>query len=202
MNQLWHKENTQQRATAGQRMADALDLLLTHPGEKQKNGYAGVRLLLMADYDTTHQQMHNGRLPDGTPVPAPMLRQLACDAQVLPAIFSGNSQPLDLGRARRAANTAQRAALIARDKHCIGCGATADWCQAHHIEHWQHGGPTNLENLTLLCSNCHHKVHDQDWKVTRDPTGKYTLRRPPRNQPRRTKPSRSRRRRPTTKQRK
>jgi len=35
-----------------------------------------------------------------------------------------------------------------------------------------------LENMCLLCSRCHHKVHDQDWTVHQTPTGKYTLRRP------------------------
>ena len=181
MNQLWHEEDPQQRVTPGQRMADALEILLTRPDRKKKARYQGVRLLLMADYDTVSQQLHNGRLVDGTPVPARTLRRLACDAQILPAIFSGGSQPLDLGMARRAANTAQRAALVARDKHCIGCGAQADWCQAHHIVHWQHGGPTNLDNLCLLCSRCHHRVHDQDWQVHKTSTGVYTLQPPPRN---------------------
>ena len=185
MNQLWHEEDPNNRVTAGQRMADALQILLTSPDQKdkskQKSGLVGVRLLLMADYDTISRQMGNGRLADGTPVPARTLRRLACDAQVLPAIFSGGSQPLDLGRARRAANTAQRAALVARDRHCVGCGAASDWCQAHHITHWQHGGPTNLDNLTLLCSRCHHRVHDEDWQVLQKPTGEFYLRRPPRN---------------------
>ena len=204
MNQLWREEDPQHRGTPGQRMADALEILLTNPGEG-KTRYLGVRLLVMADYDTIGRQLHNGHLGDGTPIPAGTLRRLACDAQVLPAIFKGPSQPLDLGRARRAANGAQRAALVARDKHCIGCGTKADWCQAHHIVHWQHGGPTNLDNLCLLCSRCHQKVHDQNWQVHQTPTGTFTLRKPPRNHQRRrvTKPpSPHRRRRPTVKQRK
>ena len=205
MNRLWHEEDPRNRVTAGQRMADALELLLTNPGKDHKGRYQGVRLLLMADYDTISRQLRDGRLGDGTPIPARTLRRLACDAQILPAIFKGGSQPLDLGRARRAANTAQRAALVARDKHCIGCGAQADWCQAHHIVHWQHGGPTNLDNLCLLCSRCHHRVHDQDWQVHKSPTGAYTLRRPPRDHPRRRRgnnPGVQRRRRPTVRQRK
>ena len=205
MKQLWHEEDPQDRVTPGQRMADALEILITRPDQKKgKGGYQGVRLLLMADYDTIGQQLRNGRLADGTPIPARTLRQLACDAQILPAIFSGGSQPLDLGRARRAANTAQRAALVARDKHCIGCGTQAEWCQAHHITHWQHGGPSNLDNLCLLCSRCHHRVHDQNWQVKREPTGKFYLQRPPRNQrqPRRRTKSRAHRPRRPIKQRK
>lgn len=198
MNRLWHEEDPRDRVNAGQRMADALSILLTGQDQKDNSNhkrvrYQGVRLLLMADYDTINRQLHNGRLADGTPVPARTLRRLACDAQVLPAIFSGGSQPLDLGRARRAANTAQRAALVARDKHCIGCGAASDWCQAHHIVHWQHGGPTNLENLCLLCSRCHHKVHDQHWQVRKRSTGEFTLQPPPKPRTRPTKPPRTHR---------
>ncbi len=177
MNRLWHKEDPQNRATAGQRMADALAELVTREGKDGRS--QGVRLLLIADYDAVSGQLGNPRLENGTPLPARTLRQLACDAQVLPAIFSGPSIPLDLGRARRTASGTQRAALVARDKHCIGCGAKASWCQAHHIVHWQNQGPTNLDNMCLLCSRCHHKVHDNDWQVERTTTGAYRLRPPP-----------------------
>lgn len=176
MKELWHEEDPQNRATPGQRMADALAELLTRSGNGRSQD---VRLLLIADYDTVGQQLKDARLADGTPLPAQTLRHLACDAQILPAIFAGPSVPLDLGRATRTASGTQRAALIARDKHCVGCGAKAAWCQAHHIHHWQDGGPTNLDNMTLLCSRCHHKVHDQDWTVHRTPTGSFHLRRPP-----------------------
>ena len=78
MKQLWHEEDPQDRVTPGQRMADALEILLTRPDQKKgKGGYQGVRLLLMADYDTIGQQLRNGRSADGTPIPAQTLRQPA-----------------------------------------------------------------------------------------------------------------------------
>ncbi|MDE0132508.1 MAG: HNH endonuclease signature motif containing protein [bacterium] len=89
--------------------------------------------------------------------------------------------------ARRKASPTQRSALIARDGACIGCGAKAAWCQSHHIIHWQDGGPTNLDNMCLLCSRCHHNVHDRIWQVEQTPTGAYRLRPPP---PKRTRRSR------------
>lgn len=138
MTELWHEEDPQNRATSGQRMADALAQLLTREGNGRSQD---VRLLLIADYDTVSQQLTDARLADGTPLPAKTLRRLACDAQILPAIFAGPSVPLNLGRARRTASGTQRAALIARDKHCVGCGAKASWCQAHHIVHWEQGAP-------------------------------------------------------------
>ncbi len=179
MDELWRAEDPRNRATPGQRMADALQMLLTRPGVYEDGPSQGTRLLLIAEYDVITKELGKGRLSDGTPIPTDKVRELACDAEVLPAIFRGASQPLDLGRARRLASPAQRIALIARDRKCVGCGASAAWCQAHHIIPWQPGGPTDLDNLCLLCSRCHHKVHDNGWRVRRTPTGQHSLRPPP-----------------------
>ena len=131
MNELWQEEDPKNRATPGQRMADALGLLLTRPGGDKDGPSQDVKLLVIADYDTISQQLRNARLENGTPIPATELRRLSCDAQILPAIFRGPSVPLDLGMARRKASPTQRTALIARDRACIGCGAKAAWCQSH-----------------------------------------------------------------------
>ena len=213
MSDLW-REDPDRGTRPGQRMADALEQLVTRRGGDKESASQDVKLLITAEYDVIAQQLGNVRLPDGTPLPADELRRLACDAQILPAIFQGASQPLNLGRTRRLATGSQRAALVARDRACVGCGASASWCQAHHIIHWKDGGPTNISNLVLLCSRCHHKVHNQGWKLQRTPGGKHRLRRPPIQYGRRPRPSyrqrhrrrqrrrRGRKRRHTTKQRK
>ena len=179
MDELWRDEDPRKRCTAGQRMADALSLLLTHPGKDEDGRSRGARLLLIADYDVITAQLRKGRLSDGTPIPVQKIRELACDAEILPAVFRGASQPLDLGRSRRIASAAQRIALFARDRNCVGCGASAAWCQAHHIIPWQPGGPTDLDNLALLCSRFHHKVHDDGWRVQRTAPGRHFLHPPP-----------------------
>jgi len=182
MNELWQEEDPNNRCAPAQRMADALALLLTRPGGDKDGPSQDVKLLVIADYDVVNQQLSNARLENGTPIPASELRRLACDAQILPVIFRGPSVPMDMGMARRKASPSQRAALIARDRACIGCGAKAAWCQSHHIIHWQDGGPTNLDNMCLLCSRCHHNVHDRNWQVEQTPTGAYRLRPPPTKQ--------------------
>ena len=132
MDELWRDEDPRNRVTPGQRMADALEILLTCPNQDEDDGRSqGTRLLLIAEYDAVTKQLRKARLADGTPIPVQKVRDLACDAEVLPAIFRGASQPLDLGRARRIASPAQRIALVARDRKCVGCGASAAWCQAH-----------------------------------------------------------------------
>ena len=202
---LWHAEDPKNRVSAKQRLADALELLVTggaygdaHAGTRNGNGGAhghapagthnvnrgahgiaqGVDLLVIADYDTVAGQLAYPRLGDGTPLSAEELRALACDANVLPAIFDRKGQPLWLGRGRRQVSAAQRTALIARDGGCIGCGANPNWCQAHHIRHWAHGGTTDIDNLCLLCTRCHHELHANGADITRGPNGKLTLHRP------------------------
>ncbi|MDE0132861.1 MAG: DUF222 domain-containing protein [bacterium] len=186
MNELWREEDPRARCSPGQRMADALAGLVTRE-ETNKDGKPprGPRLLLIADYDAISRELRNGRLGDGTPIPTEKIRDLACQSDILPGIFRGVSQPLDLGRSRRAASPAQKIALVARDRACVGCGTNANWCQAHHIIPWAVHGNTNLNDMVLLCSRCHHKVHDDHWQVHKTPTGKHHLK-PPLKHNRRT----------------
>ena len=56
-------------------------------------------------------------------------------------------------------NRRLRRALEHRDPSCAvpGCGATRG-LHAHHIRHWEDGGPTELANLVLVCPY-HHRLH-------------------------------------------
>ena len=179
-NKLRHAEDPKNRATAKQRFADALEMLVTRGGSSGGTAAAqGVDLLVIADYDTVAGRLRDARLADGTPLTPEELVRLACDANVLPALFNRKREPLWLGRGRRHASPRQRAVLAERDKGCIGCGASANWCQAHHIVHWEHGGTTDLDNLCLLCSYCHHhQVHTNGATIVRGPDGKFTLQPP------------------------
>ena len=100
MDELWREEDPRNRATPGQRMADALQILLTRPDGEDDGPSRGTRLLLIADYDVITGELKNGRLPDGTPIPTRKIRDLACDAEILPAIFQGASQPLEPGESQ------------------------------------------------------------------------------------------------------
>lgn len=66
---------------------------------------------------------------------------------------------LDQGRTRRVVSARLR------DQHCRfpGCQILARRCHAHHLWHWADGGPTDLQNLILLCDRHHHAVHDGGW---------------------------------------
>ena len=176
-NKLWHAEDPKRRPTAQQRLADALELLVTRRGgDGKKQGTAqGVDLLVIADYDVLAGRLANPRLVDGTPLSAAELLRLACDANIVPAIFDQKSRPLWLGRGRRHATKHQRSVLAARDKGCIGCAVSPNWCQAHHARHWEHGGGTDIDNMCLLCSHCHQQVHTNRAQIIRNADGRFTF---------------------------
>jgi len=180
-NQLWREEDPKDRPTTEQRMADALAELLRQPGggKKGKKGKTPkTDLLLIAHYDTGEQEIRDATLADGTPVPVALFKDMACQGKVVPAIFDTKGQPLWVGLGKRLATPAQRLALIARDRRCVGCGADPAWCQSHHLIPWEADGPTDIDNLVLLCSRCHHQVHDDSWRIRKTPSGKYVLQPP------------------------
>jgi hypothetical protein len=88
-------------------------------------------------------------------------RRLACDAELIGAVVAPDGDVLRLGRTRRLVTRAQRRALMVRDGGCQfpGCHQTRH-LKAHHRVAWADGGPTDLENLILLCQWHHTAVHE------------------------------------------
>ncbi len=93
-----------------------------------------------------------------------LLELLTCDCEISRIILSGRSEVLDVGRATRTVSAAQWKAIVARDRHCRapGCNRPPDHCEGHHVEHWSHGGATDLSNLQLLCWHHHRERHVHD----------------------------------------
>ncbi len=102
------------------------------------------------------------------PITAEQARRMACDARIIPAVLGGDGELLDLGRAQRLVTAAQRRALNLRDRGCIfdGCTRPPRLTQAHHIAEWtEDDGPTDLDNLCLLCAYHHRLIHHSDWEI-------------------------------------
>ena len=85
-------------------------------------------------------------------------RYLTCDASC-EVWFERAGQPIGSGRTTRTVSRRLRRALEHRHRTCAvpGCGATRG-LHAHHIRHWEDGGPTELANLVLVCPY-HHRAH-------------------------------------------
>jgi len=100
------------------------------------------------------------------PVPAEVARRLACDANVVLSVEPRDGSILDQGRARRDPTVAQRIEIARRDKGCRFPGCTfTEFTDVHHIQHWVHGGVTNLDNLVTLCDRHHKAVHELGWSM-------------------------------------
>lgn len=159
VDSLWRSDGGREGSPAeqrshSQRRADALAELLTDSSRVVARHPKHMVHLIHELADGTTE------LADGTPVPDDVLRSLGPTAEVVGHVFDGDGRPLWLGRRTRLASADQWLALIAADRGCVDCGASASRCEAHHnVTEWSHGGPTNIDNLDLRCHQCHGVVH-------------------------------------------
>jgi hypothetical protein len=98
-------------------------------------------------------------------------RRLGCDARVQLAVDG-----VGVGRTTRRVPPWLSRQVRHRDKGCRfpGCERTR-WTHAHHLVHWAQGGPTDLDNLVLLCSFHHRLVHEGGWRIAGHPGRKLTF---------------------------
>ncbi|HET7465234.1 MAG TPA: DUF222 domain-containing protein, partial [Candidatus Dormibacteraeota bacterium] len=111
----------------------------------------------------------------GPPVSVETLRQLACDCSITRVLLDSESQVIELGRARRLPSAPMRRGLEARDKGCKwpGCDRPSKWCASHHLDHWTRDeGPTDIDNMVLLCHRHHALVHTGGWRLAWSEDGK------------------------------
>jgi hypothetical protein len=144
---------------------------------------AAVTRVLVSRQPGDHHHHHRdpGRDPQpviqGRRAQEGLATRLRTTMALLPPILGGApSQPLDVGRASRVVTPAQLRALVVRDGGCVfpDCDRPPSWCEAHHLVHWLDGGPTDLDNLALVCRAHHRAVHEGGWQLSRDPDGDLT----------------------------
>ena len=98
------------------------------------------------------------------------VRKLACEGGIIPMVFNSEGVVLDMGRRTRLATNSQRLALQVRYGNCCavpGCDRPFEWCHIHHLDHWEHGAPTNLENLIPVCTRHHTQIHHGRLQIER-----------------------------------
>lgn len=155
--------------TTEQRRADALVELMT--GTQSASGPVRTQLLVIAHADGTAE------IPGTGPIPASELAKLACNADLYGLVFGTDGQPLWHGTRVRLADDNQWRTLIARDGGCVICAAHPSKCEAHHVEHYGPpvNGPTDIDNLALLCRYEHHLIHDQGFRLEQRQDGSWEL---------------------------
>lgn len=104
-----------------------------------------------------------GSLAAGEVLAPERVRQIACEAGIIPVVLGSGTAIVDVGRVRRSFPSGMTRRLWLRDGRCSfpGCDIPAHWCDAHHLQHWVDGGATSIENAALLCGRHHTVVHTQ-----------------------------------------
>ncbi|WP_332642661.1 HNH endonuclease signature motif containing protein [Aeromicrobium sp.] len=158
------------KPTYGQQMAVAFMTLIEHlPADKLPvTAGVGVTLTVNIELKSLIDGLKAGTLSTGCRVSASQVRRMACEQAILPMVFNGKPLPLDCGREQRLFNRAQRRAAERRDGGCSfpGCDRPPSWCVGHHArKRWGQGGPSNLEDIVLICPHHHRIVHAQEWEI-------------------------------------
>ena len=126
------------------------------------------QVFVHVDADTLGAEDSGGQLEDGAPLRPETARRLACDASIV-RILERDGRPLSVGRRTRTVPPALRRALQTRDHCCRFPGCTQRrFLHAHHIDHWAHGGLTDLDNLIHLCRFHHRLVHEGGYTLERN----------------------------------
>ena len=112
-------------------------------------------------------------------MPVAVARRLACDARIETVLTGPGGWVAGLGRSSRDPSPQMVRALRRRDSGCRfpGCGTMA-FTKAHHIRWWTGRGPTDMDNLVLLCSFHHKCVHELGWSLTLKPDNTVRFYRP------------------------
>jgi hypothetical protein len=175
-----HPAGPDDTRTAANRTVDALAEIATRALDTtdRPTGLGHITLTV------TPEQLTSGlgvRWPSGLLASRTDLRTASCSAHLTYVVGipvdAVHWQPLAVGFAARYATKAQRAALAARDGNtCVhpDCTVPAHRCIAHHIRHWDQGGPTDLENLVLVCVYHHRRIHHGRLHIVQTAEGRYT----------------------------
>lgn len=179
------------RPRYGQKMGWGFATLIEQIPADRLPDTAGVGAIMTVnlDHDVLLDRIATATLSTGTKISAGQARRMACELRILPAVFGGESLPLDHGRAKRLFTGHQRRAQAHRDQGCVfpRCDRPPHWCVAHHARRrWADGGTTDLDDGVLLCPFHHRVLHDDGWDVAFAPDGIPELVPPRSVDPRRT----------------
>jgi hypothetical protein len=136
--------------------------LLEHLPTDHLHSRVAATVVVTLDDATLRGALRAAGVDTGDSVSSGEARRLACNAAITPAVLSGRSEVLDLGRLKRLFSEPQRLALGLRFKTCAadGCERPFAWCELHHRRPWSQLGRTDLADAVPLCHFHHQRIHD------------------------------------------
>lgn len=128
---------------------------------------SGDRPLVVVHVDeaTLRSERGNGQLENGPQVSSETVREMVCEGSVQVVAHSEGGEPIGVGRRTRVVPPWLRRQLIHRDRTCrFGSCRRRHGLHAHHVQPWP-AGPTDIDNLVMLCPLHHRKVHLEGWAL-------------------------------------
>ena len=155
----------------GARTADALEAVFDRilaAGDLPASGGIPATVIVHLTAEQVESRAGLAVTGHGTLIPAAQALAMADQGLIYTLITDNRNVPLRLGRTSRCATPGQTIALAARDRGCSfpGCDRPPGWCQRHHVQEWTDNGPTDIDNLTLLCGYHHRNFQQLGWTCT------------------------------------
>jgi hypothetical protein len=137
--------------------------------------------VIVHDYVVTETAGAGALEANPDPISYDTVARHICNTGIIGVKFDDNGTCINIGRTQRLFTERQRVGMAVRDGGCIflDCDRPPSWCEAHHIDEWEHDhGETNLADGVLLCRLHHMLLHNNHWKITRNKAA-YLLTPPP-----------------------
>ncbi|HEY1360229.1 MAG TPA: DUF222 domain-containing protein [Thermoleophilaceae bacterium] len=175
------EENVSAETSSGpaEQRADALVMVAEAALASDASGGTHHEVVVHVDAGTlAHDEDGACNVEAGPALHPETARRLACDSSVI-RILERDGRPLSVGRRKRTIPPALARALRSRDGGCRFPGCTEHrFVDAHHVQHWAHGGRTELGNLVQLCRRHHRLLHEGGYGLSRASGGGFIFRRP------------------------
>jgi hypothetical protein len=168
-----HVEAIKDNRTRAQRDSDVLAGYLRAGMRASEDEFGGMKPTVEVTAVVTLADLEAGRgvgWIDGLEesVSVETIKELACENGYRPIIVGEFGEVLWLGKAPRYFTEPQRKAVIVRDgAFCAikGCTRPARQCHMHHVEFHSLGGPSDVDNAVMLCSEHHHMIHKSLFRI-------------------------------------
>jgi Domain of unknown function (DUF222) len=147
------------------RRADALDLLAGHVLAEDRDADRAT-VVVHAPLSALVEGDCNGMSSRGEVLAPEVIARLSCDSRRQVVVHGDDGMVVGIGKTSRVIPAWLRRQVEQRDGfRCTfpNCGSRRG-TDAHHVVPWPHG-PTDVDNLTLVCRTHHRLVHDHGWHV-------------------------------------
>lgn len=147
------------------RRADALDLLAGHV-LAEDGGADRATVVVHAPLSALVEGDCNGTSSRGEVLAPEVVARLSCDCRRQVVVHGDDGMVVGIGKTSRVIPAWLRRQVEHRDGfRCTfpNCGSRRG-TDAHHVVAWPHG-PTDVDNLTLVCRTHHRLMHDHGWHL-------------------------------------